>query len=137
MYNHLMAEKEINVKVGDRVSVQGNEGIVTKVIRTSDTEWNGSEYVVVPDTESTTVRVHFTGALAEWGQYQDGNYGGYTVIESRDYTPEYQRFYEEVATAAEKASKEKTSDLYDVYCKEPSWFDEIIYELWGREEVFA
>lgn len=69
MYNKLMKEKELNVKVGDKVSVMGNRGIVTEVFRTSD---------------STSVRVHFTDELAEWGQYQDGVYGGYEVLETEE-----------------------------------------------------
>lgn len=81
MYNRLMSKKEIEVKVGDLVSVQGNKGIVTEVFHTTDTEWNGKEYVEVEGSESTSVRVNFTGELAEWGQYQDGIYGGYSVIE--------------------------------------------------------
>lgn len=80
MYNRLMAEKEINVKVGDKVAVQGNRGIVTEVFHTTDTEWNGKEYIEVKGSESTSVRVHFSGELAAWGQYQDGVYGGYTVL---------------------------------------------------------
>lgn len=80
MYNRLMAEKEINVKVGDTVSVQGNRGVVTEVFRTHDTEWNGKEYIKVENSETTSVRVHFSGDLAKWGQYQDGVYGGYTVL---------------------------------------------------------
>lgn len=80
MYNRLMDEREINVKVGDEVSVQGNRGIVTEVLRHHDTEWNGKEYVKVKDSEGTSIRVHFTGELAKWGQYQDAVYGGYTVL---------------------------------------------------------
>jgi len=80
MYNRLMAEKELNVKVGDQVAVQGNRGTVTEVFRGHETEWDGQEYVKVEDSEYTNIRVHFTGNLARWGQYQDGVYGGYTVI---------------------------------------------------------
>lgn len=80
MYNRLMAEKEINVKVGDTVAVQGNRGTVTEVLKHFDTEWNGKEYAKVEGSEGTYVRVHFTGELANWGQYQDGVYGGYTVL---------------------------------------------------------
>lgn len=67
MYNKFMNEREINVKVGNRVAVQGNRGTVTEVIRVSDV-WTG-------------VRVHFEGEMAEFGQYQDGVYGGYTVLD--------------------------------------------------------
>lgn len=79
MYNRLMKEKELNVKVGDLVLVQGNEGTVTEVLHTIETEWNGKEYVKVEGSETTSIRVHFTGELANWNQYQDGIYGGYTV----------------------------------------------------------
>ena len=81
MYNRLMNERELNVKVGDKVAVQGNRGIVTEVFHTHDTEWNGKEYAKVPGSESTSVRVNFTGELARWGQYQNGIYGGYTVVQ--------------------------------------------------------
>ena len=81
MYNYLMNEKELNVKVGDKVMVQGNEGIVTEVFHTTDTRWNGTEYEEVKGSEGTSIRVHFTGELAKWGQYQNGTYGGFTVIQ--------------------------------------------------------
>lgn len=84
MYNKLMDAKELNVKVGDLVVVQGNKGIVTEVYHSVKTEWNGTEYVEIEGTESTSVKVHFTGELATWGQYQDGVYGGFTVIEDRE-----------------------------------------------------
>ena len=80
MYNRLMKEKELNVKVGDKVAVQGNRGTVTEVFRDHEVEWNGKEYVKVEGSEYTNVRVHFEGELANWGQYQDGVYGGYTVL---------------------------------------------------------
>lgn len=84
MYNKFMEEKEINVKVGDRVAVQGLRGTVTEVFHRIDTEWNGTEYVNVAGTESTSVKVHFdadTWVVEQgYGQYQDGVYGGYTVI---------------------------------------------------------
>lgn len=79
MYNKFMDEKEINVKVGDRVNVQGWIGTVTEVFHSINKEWNGKEYVEVPGTESTTVTVHFDDA-GIGGQYQDGHYGGYWVI---------------------------------------------------------
>lgn len=81
MYNRLMKEKELNVKVGDTVSVQGNRGTVTEVFKGFHKEWNGKEYVKVEGSDYTNVKVHFTGELASWGQYQDGVYGGYTVIQ--------------------------------------------------------
>lgn len=80
MYNRLMGAKELNVKVGDKVAVQGNRGTVTEVLRHYDTKWNGKEYVKVEGSEGTSVRVHFEGELTSWGQYQDGVYGGYTVL---------------------------------------------------------
>lgn len=81
MYNKFMNEKELKVKVGDKVAVQGERGIVTEVFHNFDTEWNGKEYVKVANSESTAVRVHFEGELASWGQYQDGVYGGFAIIE--------------------------------------------------------
>lgn len=81
MYNKFMDEKDLKVKIGDKVAVQGNRGIVTEVFHTIKKEWNGSEYVDVAGTESTSVRVHFEGELAHWGQYQDGVYGGFTIVE--------------------------------------------------------
>lgn len=80
MYNRLMNERELNVKVGDEVNVQGNRGIVTEVLKTVETEWNGKEYVTIEGSDSTSVRVHFTGDLASYGQYQDNVYGGFTVV---------------------------------------------------------
>lgn len=84
MYNRLMNDKEINVKVGDRVVVQGYTGTVTDVYHSIKTEWNGTEYVEVAGTEGTQVQVHFdeenNGGIARYVQYQNGWYGGYTVI---------------------------------------------------------
>lgn len=84
MFNRLMADREINVKVGDRVAVQGYKGTVIDVYHSIKTEWNGTEYVEVAGTEGTQVQVHFDEkdnyGIAEYGQYQDGWYGGYTVI---------------------------------------------------------
>ena len=80
MKNNMMKPRELNVKVGDKVSVQGNKGIVTEVLKAIDTEWKGKEYVEVPGSESISVRVHFSGELANYGQYQDGMYGGYVVV---------------------------------------------------------
>lgn len=84
MFNRLMNDKEINVKVGDRVAVQGYRGTVVNVYHGIKTEWNGTEYVEIEGTESTTVQVHFDEEnnynIASYGQYQDGWYGGYTVI---------------------------------------------------------
>ena len=84
MYNKFMAEKELNVKVGDEVAVQGNRGTVTEVYRGYGTVWDGDRYTRVEGSEYTNVKVHFTGELAEYGQYQDGVYGDYTVIEKRE-----------------------------------------------------
>lgn len=84
MYNRLMADKEINVKVGDRVEVQGYTGTVTDVYHGFSTEWNGTEYVKVEGSDYTNVQVHFDEkdnyGIAEYGQYQDSWYGGYVVI---------------------------------------------------------
>lgn len=85
MYNKYMDAKEINVKVGDRVNVQGNTGTVTEVLHSINKEWDGTKLVDVEGTESTTVRVHFDEdtwiAKEGYGQYQDGHFGGYIVIE--------------------------------------------------------
>lgn len=70
MYNKFMNEKEINVKVGDKVAVCGNLGVVTEVFKTID---------------STSVRVHFEDELANFGQYQNGIYGGFTVLDEKTY----------------------------------------------------
>lgn len=64
MKNTMMEKKEREVKVDDQVYVEGNLGTVTEVVRKDD--WTG-------------VRVHFSGFLAEFGQYQDQVYGGYVV----------------------------------------------------------
>lgn len=88
MFNKYMAEKELNVKVGDRVCVQGYKGTVIDVDHSIKQEWNGEAYVDVAGTESTTVQVHFDEednyGIAEYGQYQDGWYGGYTVIDKEE-----------------------------------------------------
>ena len=65
MYNKFLDAKELNVKIGDKVLVQGNKGIVTDVIQDADT---------------TDVRVHFTNELAMYGQYQDKIYGIFKVV---------------------------------------------------------
>jgi len=85
MYNKFMNEKEINVKVGDKVAVFGNLGVVTEVFKNIDKEWNGKEYVEVEGTESTSARVHFEDELANFGQYQDGIYGSFTVLDENAY----------------------------------------------------
>lgn len=81
MYNRFLGKRELEVKIGDAVSVQGNRGTVTEVIKGFDKEWNGAEYVKKPGSDRTSVRVHFTGELAAWGQYQDEVYGGFRVVE--------------------------------------------------------
>lgn len=67
MLNTFLTDKEIIVKVGDRVAVQGYRGFVTEVIKTAS---------------STNVRVHFdeSEAIAVYNQYQDKIFGGFTVI---------------------------------------------------------
>lgn len=88
MFNKYMAEKELNVKVGDRVCVQGYKGTVIDVDHSIRQEWNGEAYVDVAGTESTTVQVRFDEednyGIAEYGQYQNGWYGGYTVIDKEE-----------------------------------------------------
>ena len=86
MFNKYMAEKELNVKVGDRVCVQGYKGTVIDVDHSIRQEWNGEAYVDVAGTESTTVQVHLDEevSIAEYGQYQNGWYGGYTVIDNEE-----------------------------------------------------
>ena len=81
MYNKFMNEREINVKVGDKVAVQGNRGTVTEVFKGCDTKWNGNEYEKIEGTKWTNIKVHFDGELANWGQYQDGVYSDYTVLD--------------------------------------------------------
>lgn len=83
MYNKFMAEKEINVRIGDRVAVQGHKGTVIDVLKGHKIEWNGSEYVKVDGSEYTNVKVHFDDSddLSQFGQYQDKVYGGYSIIE--------------------------------------------------------
>lgn len=85
MKNSYMDEREINVKVGDRVVSHGNRGTVTRVYRGVDKEWNGSEYVPIPGSEFTQVDIHFDedSELIQNGyfQYQDGTYGEYYVID--------------------------------------------------------
>lgn len=80
MFNRFMSDDQLAVRVGDRVSVQGNEGTVIQVVRGVEKEWDGVQYAEVPGTEFTNVRVHFDGDLANWGQYQDGEYGCFSVI---------------------------------------------------------
>ena len=69
MYNRFMRAKEINVKIGDNVEVQGHPGTVTEVIRG----------ITKTNEDFTEVRVHFTDHLANYGQYQDQVYGGFEV----------------------------------------------------------
>lgn len=88
MFNRLMRDKELNVKVGDRVCVQGYKGTVIDVDHSVEKEWNGEAYVDIAGSESTTVQVHFDEednyGIAEYGQYQNGWYGGYTVIDKEE-----------------------------------------------------
>lgn len=84
MYNKFMNRKELEVKVGDTVMVQGNIGTVIEVIKGYKKEWNGVEYVKEEGTDFTNVRVHFIDELAAWGQYQDGVYGGFEVVYKTD-----------------------------------------------------
>ncbi len=83
MYNKFHTTRDLAVKPGDRVSVQGYHGTVLEVYHYTQKEWNGSEYVDIPGSESTAVSVHFDESqdVARFGQYQDGTYGGFTVID--------------------------------------------------------
>lgn len=71
MRNDLLREKDRNVKVGDRVAIQGNYGVVTEVYR-NDTV--------------TEVRVHFDEDqdIARYGQYQDKFFGGFYVLDEEE-----------------------------------------------------
>ena len=84
MFNRFMNEKEINVKVGDRVMVMGFKGTVTDVHHGINTKWDGKKYAEVKGTEFTAVQVHFDEEdnydIAKFGQYQDGWYGGFEII---------------------------------------------------------
>lgn len=79
MYNKFMNEKEINVKVNNRVMVCGFIGTVTEVLKGFDKEWNGKEYKKVEGTEWTGVKVHFDNTEEVGRQYQDSVYGGYCI----------------------------------------------------------
>lgn len=83
MKNSMMAEKELNVKVGDRVSVQGNCGTVLEVSVTKQTEWNAEKklYEEVEGSEATYVRVNFDSDNELHNTcYNNEWYGGYWVI---------------------------------------------------------
>lgn len=84
MYNKFHTPRELAVKPGDRVSVQGYRGKVLEVFHTpNQKQWDGHSYVDIPDTESTYVTVHFDESqdIAGYRQYQNGTYGGFTVID--------------------------------------------------------
>lgn len=82
MKNIYMAEKELNVKVGDRVACHGYRGTVTNVYRGYSKEWNGAEYVKQEGSDYTNVAIHFDEDqdIARYGQYQNGTYGEFEVI---------------------------------------------------------
>ena len=82
MKNIYMAEKELNVKVGDRVSSHGYRGTVTEVYRGYRKEWNGNEYVKQEGSDYTNVVIHFDEDqdIARFGQYQNGEYGEFVII---------------------------------------------------------
>ena len=80
MKNTMMKEKELNVKVGDRVSTHGYTGTVTEVLKGRDTEWNGKEYIEVPGSDWTNVRIHFDNPKEIGYQYENGTYGLFTVL---------------------------------------------------------
>lgn len=75
MYNRFMKTKELNVTIGDRVSVNGCYGTVTEVFKGVDAE-NNEPY--------TSVRVKFDANeyISSWGQYQNKVYGCFAVIRS-------------------------------------------------------
>lgn len=79
MYIDRASQEQINVKVGDVVSIQGNRGKVIEVIRgkvkMKSHPHYGKEYV--------DVRVHFDGYLSEFGQYQDQVYGLFYIVEKK------------------------------------------------------
>ena len=60
-----------NVKVGDYVAVSGYRGTVTEIFE---------------DEKKTIIRVHFDEncSIAKYGQYQDGWYSGFEVIERKE-----------------------------------------------------
>lgn len=82
MYNKFLAAKELNVKVGDRVSSHGYSGTVLEVVRGFHKEWDGKEYVKREGSDYTNVVIHFdeTQDIARFGQYQNGQYGEFVVI---------------------------------------------------------
>ena len=86
MYNKFMDEKELNVKVGDRVTSHGYKGTVTEVYKTIKHNWNRIDrrYEEIPGTESTSVKIHFDedSELIRNGymQFQDVVYGEFYVI---------------------------------------------------------
>ena len=86
MYKKFHTPRELAVQPGDRVAVQGYRGTVLEVIHTPNKkEWDAQAraYVDIPDTESLYVTVHFDESqdIARYGQYQNGCYGGFTVID--------------------------------------------------------
>jgi hypothetical protein len=56
------------VRVGDRIAICGERGIVTEIIEGLD----GNRYA----------RIHFEGDVANYGQYQDKTYriGTFTIL---------------------------------------------------------
>lgn len=82
MKNTYLTEKELNVKVGDRVYSHGYRGTVTEVYRGFRKEWNGREYVKQEGSDYTDVTIHFDEDqdIAAYGQYQNGTYGEFEVI---------------------------------------------------------
>lgn len=82
MYNRFLGPRELAVKAGDRVAVQGYHGTVLEVHRGHRKEWNGTEYAPVPGGDWTSVTVHFdeTEDVARFGQYQNGEYGDFKVL---------------------------------------------------------
>lgn len=71
MKNSMMNEKELNVKIGDRVAVSGYRGTVIDVYQ---------------DKEKTNVRVVFDkdSSISTYGQYQGGWYSGFEIVETKN-----------------------------------------------------
>ena len=83
MYNKFMTEEQLNVQVGDKVRLYGEEGYVTEVIRDYDWAWDEEKGVYYKDETKpyTNVRIHFTSEVASWPQYQDGVYSSFHITE--------------------------------------------------------
>ena len=74
-----MNEKEINVKVGDKVVAHGYKGTVTEVFKGYNVQWDGKDYIKVANSDYTNVTIKFDDSSVG-SQYQNGQYGEFTVI---------------------------------------------------------